>query len=83
MSDVVHTISEDEARAKHLEIRNKIGMLIEEAVAISEASGVPFQYEPDHIGEYFPTGCPENPYSGEDGDGEWYPSSWSSSSLYC
>jgi hypothetical protein len=83
-------MTKTEAKKKHKEIKEKISALIQEAIEVSEASGVEFEYEPQNIGTYYPTGSEDHPYADWDDEeddvereGEWYPSSWNSSSIYC
>lgn len=59
--------------------------VIEQAMKIADEHGLDFRYEPDHLGTYYGAGSEDHPYAdgGVSGEGEWYPSSWSSSSIYC
>lgn len=65
------------AKKKFAEIRQQIQELIDAAEKISDETGVEFDFEPDNIGTYYPVGFEDRT------EGEWYPSSWSSSSIYC
>lgn len=55
---------------------------VEDAMALADEHGLDFSYEPDHIGHYYGKGSTEQSDEPQ-GEGEWYPSSWSSSSIYC
>jgi hypothetical protein len=73
------------ARKKFAEIRGQIQELIDAAQRIADETGEEFDFEPRNIGTYYPAGSENHPYAdgGASGEGEWYPSSWSSSSIYC
>ena len=57
---------------------------VRDAMKLADEHGLEFSYEPDNIGTYYGKGNTE--FRGEDtplSEGEWYPSEWSSSSIYC
>lgn len=66
-----------EVAAKIEELLNESRAKVKEAMALADQHGLEFGYEPDHIGHYYGVGFEDLQ------EGEWYPSSWSSSSLYC
>ena len=80
-------MTKEEAQAKIEALLNESRSKVTEAMAVADEYGLVFGYEPDHIGTYTGAGSPENRWGDEvEGgtvDGEWYPSSWSSSSIYC
>lgn len=53
--------------------------VINDAMELADQFGLEFRYEPEYIGTYHGKGSDGD----SSGDGEWYPSSWSSSSIYC
>jgi len=55
---------------------------IQDAMEIADKFGLKFRFEPDYIGSYYGAGG-EAPSSLGVSEGEWYPSSWSASSIYC
>lgn len=75
----------DEAQKKIRALIAESNAKIEEAMKIADEHGLEFNYEPDHIGTYYGAGSEDHPYAdgGVGAEGEWYPSSWSSSSIYC
>ena len=79
-------MTKDEAQKKIQELTRKADEVIVEAMKLADEHGLTFAFEPEHIGEYFGKGAPA-PYGYGDEDekseGEWSPSSWSSSSIYC
>ena len=71
-----------EAQAKIDALLNEANAKIGEAMTIADDNGIIFNWEPEHIGNYHGKGSTElhdEPLS----EGEWSPSYWSSSSIYC
>jgi hypothetical protein len=55
------------------------------AMAIADEYALEFRYIPEQIGTYFGKGNDaDGKYDeGESSEGEWYPSTWNSSSAFC
>jgi hypothetical protein len=80
MESKMEVNKQEYAKKKFAEIRKQIQELIDTAQKIADETGEEFFFEPNNIGTYYPIGSKDNPNGS---DGEWYPSSWSSSSIYC
>lgn len=64
------------------EIKREINQKLEEAQKLADEHGLTFRFIPEQLGDYYGKGNTEltdEPLS----EGEWSPSSWSSSSLFC
>lgn len=85
--------TKSEAEKKIKKLIQESDAKIKEAMKIADEHGLEFDYEPERIGTYYGKGYTTgSSYSGERftadeetglAEGEWYPSSWSSSSIHC
>lgn len=57
---------------------------LREAEKVADQYGLTFHFIPQNLGDYIGVGA-ENEWTDEiqEGEGTWYPSEWSSSSVYC
>lgn len=79
-----------EAEMHKIEGEEKVVLLLAEARTkikqaedMADAYGISFNYIPDNVGDYYGRGSISEYTDEVVKEGEWYPSSWSSSSVYC
>lgn len=85
VDELAIAIRKKEGQARLNMALSAIQASISNAQAIADEYALDFSWEPRNLGTYYGKGSTaDGRYEdGETTEGEWYPSSWSSSSIYC